>query len=590
MPYQNVALSSLSTALLSTVLRTHGVHVEEAYLHFPFAELLGRTRYQRIAESGGQTGLIGELLFAEDFRGGPTDPSLDDRLRDRFGPRRRRAALLAGYAERALARVHATSPDLVGFTTSFHQVFPSIWLARLLKERWPSTTIVFGGAACAEPMGARLAEAYPEIDHVVDGFGEAPLLRLATDGVAEVRRIIPSPEPVVLDELPIPDYTSFIEQAQAYSADPAALMLAFESSRGCWWGEKTHCTFCGLNQLGMAYNAKSSGRVVAEVRRLWDLHRTHLFATDTILSRVHLKEVMPRLAGYADRPTIFYEVKANMTSAEVRSLRAASVLWIQPGIESLNSRLLRHLRKGMKAIQNVALLKWCQEEGIAVSWNLLCGIPGEALEDYDDQLRLMRRIPHLPAPQGVSPVRIDRYAPYFARHVEYGWSELAPFEEYRLLHREMGEAAVRDVAYHFTGLGGRLDPGVYLPRLQRGLARWRTAHARGDGLFWTGTRRLLLSRGDHLSEISGDERLPAVIAASHDIVSIERLFQETGCDDELLAALIDLGAVFREGNQVVNLAVRATGDFASPPRGHVTPARGGRSRSHEGHRRLRPSA
>jgi ribosomal peptide maturation radical SAM protein 1 len=588
MPYQNVALSSLSTSLLSTLLRAHGADVEEAYLHFRFAELLGRTRYQRIAEGGGQSGLVGELLFAEGFRGA-LDPSLDERLRDRFGPPRRRAALLAEYAEHALARVNAAAPDIVGFTTSFHQVFPSLWLARLIKRRWPSTTVVFGGAACAAPMGARLAESYAEIDHVVDGFGEVPLLRLATHGNAGLPRVISSAEPVALDELPIPDYTPFMEQARAYSADPAALMLAFESSRGCWWGEKTHCTFCGLNQLGMAYNAKSSERVVVEVRALWDRHRTHLFATDTILSRVHLKEVMPRLASYADRPAIFYEVKANMTSAEVRALREAGVLWIQPGVESLSSRLLRHLRKGVKTIQNVALLKWCQEEGIAVSWNLLCGIPGEAPEDYDDQLRLMRRIPQLPPPQGVSPVRIDRYAPYFARHAEYGWPEIAPFEEYRLLHREMGDAAVRDVAYYFTGRGGQLDVGLYLSRLQRGLARWRAAHARGDGLFWTKKGGLLVARGDRVSQISGDERLAAVVARSHDIVSVDRLFQETGCDDDLLDALIDLGVVFREGNLVVNLAVRSA-DPESRSQAAVTPARARRSRPRAPRRATRLSA
>ena len=79
-------------------------------------------------------------------------------------------------------------------------------------------------------------------------------------------------------------------------------MLSFESSRGCWWGEKHHCTFCGLNRLEMAFNQKSSPRVVAEVRTLWERFHLKLFATDTILSRTHLRDVMPELASYEDKP------------------------------------------------------------------------------------------------------------------------------------------------------------------------------------------------------------------------------------------------------------------------------------------------
>jgi radical SAM superfamily enzyme YgiQ (UPF0313 family) len=30
-----------------------------------------------------------------------------------------------------------------------------------------------------------------------------------------------------------------------------------ETARGCWWGAKHHCTFCGLNQNDMAFRAKS---------------------------------------------------------------------------------------------------------------------------------------------------------------------------------------------------------------------------------------------------------------------------------------------------------------------------------------------
>src|SRR5882762_8393367 len=97
-------------------------------------------------------------------------------------------------------------------------------------------------------------------------------------------------------------------------------------------------------------------------------------ATDTILSRTHLKEAIPALAGFEQRPRLFYEVKANMTQAEVIALRHANAVTLQPGIESLSTRLLQLMHKGTSAIQNLALLKWCREQGISLAWNQLCGI------------------------------------------------------------------------------------------------------------------------------------------------------------------------------------------------------------------------
>ena len=72
-----------------------------------------------------------------------------------------------------------------------------------------------------------------------------------------------------LDTLPIPDYDDYID---ALASSPAAAdvtpMLMLETSRGCWWGEKHHCTFCGLNGLTMAFRSKTPERVIEEIETL----------------------------------------------------------------------------------------------------------------------------------------------------------------------------------------------------------------------------------------------------------------------------------------------------------------------------------
>jgi ribosomal peptide maturation radical SAM protein 1 len=554
MPYQNVAIAPLGVTLLATLLRSREVPVVEAYLHFDFDRLLGRQAYARIATRGARSGIAGELLFAEAYRGSTADPRIDAMLQPTFGDRQARRALVDAYRARCMAAVDAAQPDLVGFSLSFNQTSPSLWLARCIKERRPDVRIVFGGSSCSDPMGGRLVETYPEIDWLVSGYGEQPLLDLAMHGTTPPERVIRSEAPVGLDDLPVPDFAAFVDAAQRHGDAADEVMLSFESSRGCWWGEKHHCTFCGLNRLEMAFNEKSSGRVVTEVRTLWERFHMNLFATDTILSRRHLREVMPALARYDDKPIIFYEVKTNMTRAEVESLRRAHVLWIQPGIESLSTRLLRRLDKGTRSIQNVALLKWCRELGIRASWNLLCGIPGESLEDYERQLALFDLIPQLEPPGGVSPIRIDRYSPYFHAFDRYGWTAVEPLAEYRLLHPEMKDDGLRDVAYHFDGIGGSLAVADYLPRLETSIATWQRRHAAGDGLFFDRDEELVRVDGGSVTSFEAGDRLAGVIRATHEIVSITTL-SEAGVDVSLIDELVDLGVLFREGVSVLNLAV-----------------------------------
>jgi ribosomal peptide maturation radical SAM protein 1 len=554
MPFQHLKLSSLSVSLLATVLRNHHIDCREAYLHFDFARLLGRRAYSIISDSGAKNTILGEVLFAEQ-RDQRFDEATDGTLTPVFGDRRARDDLMQRFAQRCLDRVLEVQCDVIGFSTSFNQLLPSLWLARLIKAHRPGARIVLGGASCSSPMGERIAEYYPDVDLVVSGFGERPLVDLALGGGSEAR-FVHNDAPIDLDSLPIPEYDAFVREWCAFddrAGSPAR--LSFESSRGCWWGQKHHCKFCGLNQLEMAFNAKSSARVVEEIRTLWERHHWALFATDTILARKHLKEAIPQLAAFSQGPELFYEVKPNMTRSEVAALRAAHVTSIQPGIESLSSRLLQLLDKGVKAIQNVALLKWCRELQIAPTWNLLYGIPGERADDYFAQIALLDRIPHLPPPEGAHLIQIDRFSPYFSSYRDHGWTNVEPLKEYRLLHPDMPGDALHDVAYHFNGVGSSLSVGDYDDRLRAAVERWHARHQSGDGFYRDQVEGLLSVVGGSVSLIEGDERIDAVVACTREITSVARVMTETGADDDLVASLEELGVLMREGDQLINLVV-----------------------------------
>ena len=70
---------------------------------------------------------------------------------------------------------------------------------------------------------------------------------------------------------PIPDYRDFFEQFERSRFGRGWQPSVFvETSRGCWWGERMHCTFCGLNGATMTYRSKSAPRALAELTHLAD--------------------------------------------------------------------------------------------------------------------------------------------------------------------------------------------------------------------------------------------------------------------------------------------------------------------------------
>lgn len=550
-PFQPLIISSLAIAQLATLLRSRNIICEESYLHFAFARIIGKEKYNKITDAG--SGLKGELLFAESLYGTPADEHTARELDSIYGSSETRSKAINDLANVAMGVVEAAQPELIGMTTSFNQMLPALWLAKLIKERFPQVSIVLGGASCSDPMGQRILDAYPDVNYVVSGYGEQALLSLALGYQPEVPLLRGHQSPP-LDDLPIPEYERYLRDAGEFSKEPT-LSIAFESSRGCWWGQKNHCTFCGLNGVEMHFTSKSSDRVVKEVRTLWEKYGKHLFATDTIMAREHLKTVIPELGRFDSRPALFYEVKSNMSEADIAALRQANAVTLQPGIESLNTRLLGLLKKGVSTIRNLALLKWCRERGINVMWNLLCAVPGERPEDYDQQLLLFDKIPHFQPPHSVNPVRIDRFSPYFEDYAGYGWERIEPFAEYRILHPSFDDAALMDVAYHFHGIGG-VVPGSYLKRLRSATAEWKERFQANDGLFYDPEKGLVRNEGHNGIRYGLDPNLMKIVELTHDVTPVERVLTEAKTHRSILEQLTKVGILYMEGDKVLNLSIR----------------------------------
>src|SRR5262249_53108276 len=191
----------------------------------------------------------------------------------------------------------------------------------------------------------------------------------------------------------------------------------------------------GLNRLGMSYRSKSPERVLAQLSELARKHRVRFFnAVDNILDLKYLDGLFHRLHERKVGFQLFYEVKANLTREQLRTLYLGGVCCIQPGIESLSSHVLKLMRKGCTMLQNVRLLKWCRYYGIQVQWNLLWGFPGETEADYRQQLEVLKRISHLEPPHVQVRIALERFAPYFEDREHFPVRDVRPAAGYRHLY------------------------------------------------------------------------------------------------------------------------------------------------------------
>ncbi len=332
-------------------------------------------------------------------------------------------------------------------------------VARRVRALLPETLIVMGGANVTGVMAKGLAGLFDCVDYFFDGeadvvfpdFCEAFLRR----GERPVERVVACAPIQNMDDVPAADFSDFIaalreQQAAGRLPPELPLYVTYESSRGCWWGAKHHCTFCGLNQQGMNFRDKRPERVVAEVLALDAGWGRPLRTADNIMPQHFFEKVLPQLAAGPRQPRMHYEVKSNLKDEQVALMRQAGIYCIQPGIESFSTPVLKLMRKGVSAHQNIALLRMCAVHGLGVGWNLIYGFPGETAQNYRDMIALFPALAHLQPPDGFSEIMIDRFSPNFDDHARLGIPALKPFEIYRGLYPE--DAPLDDIAFHFDGI------------------------------------------------------------------------------------------------------------------------------------------
>ena len=602
MPWMAAGMPSIQLATLAAALQSDGIASESYELFLDYAARIGVGIYNLLSNGGG---FIEEWIFArhyfdpeaghllQEFRAhrpriGLARQDLEDLLLDALVP------VTGSFLDDIASRVDWSRHDIVGFSLTISQRASSMALARLLKKRNPSIKIVFGGSACAGRMGAAILRVCPYVDVVVGVEGELVFSELVhklrrgerPDGIAGIHwrpsdaAILTNPGSQLLktraQRLPLCFDAYFARLDRLGLRGQIDVWLPFESSRGCWYGEKNQCTFCGLHEI-MAYRSWTWESVLAELE-VWEQRYgiQQFFSVDLIMPREYLSTLLPEIVRREHEWSIFYEIKANMKRAEVEMLAAAGVRLIQPGLESLDGETLKLMRKGVTPLQNIQLLKWCEELGIRVIWNIIIGIPGEPSSVYARMAELARALCHLAPPGGASPFELHRFSPYFEQPEEFGIERLGAYPLYKYIF-PVATSDLDDLVYRhdYKLLNQAFMPGD--PHLlHEAIAEWKSARFRAASLLLEvkpdGTAEIVDTRSPQprsytlsRAEALLYQRMDAVVSERGLATSFAARYPEamTECAEHggielLFEQWIRDGLIVKDDGKLLALAVNAT--------------------------------
>lgn len=403
MPWQHLNRPSIQLGALKAYLKTQDLTADLRYLNLEFAEKIGFEEYNAVAKmSLDYKGHYSSFYVADLLSAYLLYPENRGKINGFL-----KSCGKSGYL-RLIPRIKKAMDEIfngtdwgkygfIGFTTTYFQVFSSLYFAKRIKTKFPRTKIIFGGVNCAGAVGKSLIECFPAIDYVVDGEGELALTRLLKNPgePGKIPNLVwRGPSGIVanpareqlknLSGMAFPDYDDYFRQIKdLVLPDKDGLHLPLEASRGCWYTPK--CTYCSFNCIWDGYRTRTVEHVAREIKYQTRRHKVRkMFIVDSV-ANPQIEEII-RLVRKEKLSFSNLYLRVPKDNKFMASLAASGVTHAVMGIEALSASLLKKMGKGNTVIENIQAIKWCEEQGINLSYNLIPAFPTEVPEEVAETI------------------------------------------------------------------------------------------------------------------------------------------------------------------------------------------------------------
>ncbi|MDG6218967.1 MAG: radical SAM protein, partial [Candidatus Thermoplasmatota archaeon] len=235
---------------------------------------------------------------------------------------------------------------------------------------------------------------------------------------------------VDMNNLPYPDFHSYVTELGTGSNEILQYFqlygrIPIELSRGCWWNK---CSFCNVGAYHKKYREKNFDRFIEELLFLSDTYQILDFQViGSTIPQNDYQTLCEKIIRLNRDFTLIIESRAGLLkSNDYQLLRKAGFTHIQTGIEAFSPSYLKKMKKGTRVIDNIAALKFCKENHIKNSYNLIINYPNEEKVDFEETNNIIQLFSKYLEPPSISKFALGYQSPIYDNVEEYNIQTIEP--------------------------------------------------------------------------------------------------------------------------------------------------------------------
>jgi ribosomal peptide maturation radical SAM protein 1 len=400
-PWADYISPSFQIGSLAAYVRREGFDVDTRHLYIEIASKFSLLKYDKIMTHHSMGEAISAALLFPHKR-----TQLLHHAEKNLPKAGRYASLFEKILRESSQHIAWNDYQMIGFTVNYQQLFTSLLLAKWIKQVYPSIKIALGGIIASGELGKSTLEHFPQIDWCISGEGELSLTSIlrdltkldhvketqisgliyrTADGV-KINKIHQLP---ALTSLPDPDYDQYFAFRNSHPAlthQSIPTYMPIEVARGCPY----RCAFCSDHQFFKGFRTRPFSEIAASIDRLC---RRHMIPSIFLVAQTITHEIcsglFPLLTSHGNDYRFFCEIRADLSKQDLQILKEAGTTRVQIGIETFSTSLLKKMRKGTRCIDNLKIMKYCEEVGIEVSAYFLIGFPTESQTDIEQNTKII---------------------------------------------------------------------------------------------------------------------------------------------------------------------------------------------------------
>lgn len=269
------------------------------------------------------------------------------------------------------------NPDVIGFSCYIWNIELVKKLVSDIKEISPHITVFLGGPEVS--YNKSLFKEIPQIDFVIRGEGEIPILKLLK-GEDNVLGVCKSDNEYHFAEMEEMDNIPFCYEGELENLTNRAVY--YETSRGCPF----KCAFC-ISSLTKGVRTLSLKRVFSEIDLFSNLKIKRVKLVDRTFNfdKKRAKEIITYILSKKRETCFHFEIGADLLDKELMDIinkADYNTIQFEAGIQSTNYESLKLCDRTTDMVKLKDNLLYLKDSKVRIHLDLIAGLPKEDFESF----------------------------------------------------------------------------------------------------------------------------------------------------------------------------------------------------------------